>query len=165
MRSEEGKFTMSAERKIWSMPTLGEVSVRDALTGSSDQPTVISAGPSIGPNGAAETSYGPLQAPLNGPAGGPPPAPPFGPPVPAPAFSGPPIPSSDVRLKEHIRQTGTTVHGLPLYAFSYRGQTGTYEGVMAQDVLAVRPDAVVVGDDGFYRVDYTKLGIAFRRLH
>jgi hypothetical protein len=71
---------------------------------------------------------------------------------------------SDVRLKEDIRQTGTTMHGLPLYAFSYRGQTGTYEGVMAQDVLAVRPDAVVVGDDGFYRVDYAKLGVAFRRL-
>jgi len=85
-------------------------------------------------------------------------------PQPAPVFSGPPIPS-DVRLKEDIRQIGTTVHDLPLYTFSYRGQVGIYEGVMAQDVLAVRPDAVVVGADGFYRVDYAKLGASFRRLH
>jgi hypothetical protein len=68
-------------------------------------------------------------------------------------------------LKEDIRHVGTTAHDLPLYTFRYRGQAGIYEGVMAQDVLAVRPDAVTIGDDGFYRVDYTKLGIAFRRLH
>ena len=36
---------------------------------------------------------------------------------------------------------------------------GTYIGVMAQDVLKVEPSAVSVGTDGFYRVDYHKLGI------
>lgn len=48
---------------------------------------------------------------------------------------------------------------LPLYSFEYRGKHGTYIGVMAQDVLKVEPSAVSVGDDGFYRVDYQKLGI------
>jgi hypothetical protein len=38
-----------------------------------------------------------------------------------------------------------------------------FEGEMAQDVLKVRPDAVVMGDDGFCRVDYGKLGIKMTR--
>jgi hypothetical protein len=78
--------------------------------------------------------------------------------------NGPQLPVSDLRLKEDIRRIGSTVHDLPLYSFRYRGQEGAYEGVMAQDVLPVRPDAVVMGVDGFYRVDYDKLGIAMRRL-
>ena len=77
---------------------------------------------------------------------------------------GPNVPVSDMRLKEGVRRIGTTVHDLPLYTFRYRDQEGTYEGVMAQDVQKVRPDAVVVGPDGFYRVDYKKLGIELRRL-
>jgi hypothetical protein len=54
---------------------------------------------------------------------------------------------------------------MPLYTFRYRGQQGLYQGVIAQDVLKARPDAVVVGADGFYLVDYAKLGIEFRRIH
>jgi hypothetical protein len=77
---------------------------------------------------------------------------------------GPTLPTSDLRLKDDIRRIGTTVHDLPLYTFKYRDQDDTYEGVMAQDVLPVRPDAVSVGPDGFYRVSYDKLGIAMRRL-
>lgn len=77
---------------------------------------------------------------------------------------GPNPPFSDMRLKEEILRIGTTAHDLPLYSFRYRGKEGTYEGVMAQDVLQVRPDAVSVGPDGYYRVDYAKLGIELRRL-
>lgn len=81
-----------------------------------------------------------------------------------PSLFGPPVPS-DARLKENMRRIGTTVQGLPLYTFSYRGQAQVYEGVIAQDVLAVRPDAVVMGEDGYYKVDYAKLGVPFRRVH
>jgi hypothetical protein len=35
---------------------------------------------------------------------------------------------------------------------------------MAQDVLGVMPEAVSIGADGFYRVDYARLGISLRRL-
>ncbi len=66
---------------------------------------------------------------------------------------------SDIRLKTNIHRVGTTVMKLPLYSFEYKGKHGTYIGVMAQDVLKVEPSAVSVGDDGFYRVDYKKLGI------
>lgn len=66
---------------------------------------------------------------------------------------------SDIRLKTNIHRVGTTVLNLPLYSFEYRGKQGTYIGVMAQDVLKVEPSAVSTGSDGFYRVDYQKLGI------
>lgn len=72
---------------------------------------------------------------------------------------------SDMRLKTDITRVGTATHGLPLYTFRYIGETGLYEGVMAQDVLGVMPAAVSVGEDGYYRVDYELLGIRFHRLH
>lgn len=48
---------------------------------------------------------------------------------------------------------------LPLYGFKYLDDDTEYVGVMAQDVLKVRPDAVSTGEDGFYRVNYSKLGL------
>ena len=66
---------------------------------------------------------------------------------------------SDARLKTDIEQVGTTVYGLPLYHFRYKTGTERFEGVMAQDILEVMPDAVVVGEDGYYRVKYGQLGI------
>jgi hypothetical protein len=76
-----------------------------------------------------------------------------------------PAPESDVRLKEDVRQVGFTAHGLPYYSFRYIDRPGVYEGVMAQDVLGVMPDAVLLGDDGYLRVNYEKLGVTFRRIH
>jgi hypothetical protein len=70
---------------------------------------------------------------------------------------------SDVRLKTDIEQVGTTVYGLPLYHFRYKTGPERYEGVMAQDVLEVMPDAVVAGENGFYRVNYGRLGIKMTR--
>jgi hypothetical protein len=70
---------------------------------------------------------------------------------------------SDVRLKTGIEQVGTTVYGLPLYHFRYKAGTECYQGVMAQDVLEVMPDAVVMGQDGYYRVKYAQLGITMTR--
>ena len=87
--------------------------------------------------------------PLNAPMGPPPPPPPT---------------PSDIRLKTDIRQVGTTVRNLPLYAFRYIGNADQYEGVMAQDVLKVVPAAVIVGEDGYYRVNYAMLGIEMRHL-
>jgi hypothetical protein len=70
---------------------------------------------------------------------------------------------SDVRLKTDIEQAGTTLYGLPLYHFRYRTGTERFEGVMAQDVLEVMPNAVVMGEDGYYRVRYGRLGIKMKR--
>jgi hypothetical protein len=69
---------------------------------------------------------------------------------------------SDVRLKADVEEVGTTVMGLPLYQFRYIDGTQRFEGVMAQDVIEKMPEAVTVGDDGFYRVYYARLGIKMR---
>jgi hypothetical protein len=71
---------------------------------------------------------------------------------------------SDIRLKTSIHRIGTTVLGLPLYTFKYRNKPGIYAGVMAQDVLKVKPSAVSIGTNGYYMVDYSKLGIAMERI-
>jgi hypothetical protein len=72
--------------------------------------------------------------------------------------------SSDLRLKTDMEVIGTTVFGLPLYRFRYKGGEGVYSGVMAQDVLNVMPSAVSVDARGFYRVHYSMLGISMERL-
>jgi hypothetical protein len=72
--------------------------------------------------------------------------------------------TSDRRVKEGISRIGTTVLGLPLYRFSYVGLDGVFEGVMAQDVMEVLPEAVAEGPGGILRVNYEKLGIAMRRV-
>jgi hypothetical protein len=72
---------------------------------------------------------------------------------------------SDARLKDRIVPIGSTLHGLPLYRFHYKGAAQAYAGVMAQDVLEVMPQAVTVDADGFYRVNYAMLGIMMERLN
>jgi hypothetical protein len=64
---------------------------------------------------------------------------------------------SDRRMKKEIKRIGTLANGLATYAFKYIGDTAQQFGVMAQEVLAVRPDAVIMGDDGYMRVDYGKV--------
>ena len=71
---------------------------------------------------------------------------------------------SDRRLKDDITDIGTTVYGLPLYRFRYRDREGVYEGIMADDVLRLKPSAVSYGDDGFLRVNYRSLGLEMRRV-
>lgn len=65
---------------------------------------------------------------------------------------------SDVRLKEHIIPSGID-NGHKMYEFNYIGNPQRYRGVMAQDILETHPEAVIEGDDGFYKVDYAKLGV------
>jgi hypothetical protein len=71
----------------------------------------------------------------------------------------PPISPSDIRVKQDIEPLGDADSVLPLYSFKYLDDETEYVGVMAQDVLKVRPDAVITGEDGFYRVNYSKLGL------
>lgn len=71
---------------------------------------------------------------------------------------------SDRRLKHSVSTVGKTVYGLPLYRFSYHDRDGVFEGVMADDVLKVKPSAVTHGPDGFYRVNYRELGLEFRQV-
>lgn len=64
---------------------------------------------------------------------------------------------SDVRLKYDIRQIGVLVSGIKTYAFKYIGETIQRFGVMAQDVIGIRPDAVTITPDGYMAVSYGRV--------
>jgi hypothetical protein len=68
---------------------------------------------------------------------------------------------SDRRLKIHVQRAGTA-EGLNLYSFRYIGEDREFRGVMAQELLADERHrgAVEAGADGYYRVDYARLGLA-----
>jgi len=68
---------------------------------------------------------------------------------------------SDIRLKRDIVELGQLPSGLHLYRYRYLWSDTAYVGVMAQEVAAAMPDAVVAGEDGYLRVDYGRLGLEF----
>jgi hypothetical protein len=69
-----------------------------------------------------------------------------------------PLMWSDRRLKSDIEHIGTTNYGLPLYEYTINGER--QRGVMADEVLQVMPEAVVLHPSGFYQVNYRMLGLA-----
>lgn len=74
---------------------------------------------------------------------------------------------SDIILKSNIVFENKLKNNLPIYTFEYinkeHGQ-GRYEGVMAQDVEKTYPQAVSVSPEGYKMVDYSQIGIEFRRV-
>jgi polysaccharide export outer membrane protein len=66
---------------------------------------------------------------------------------------------SDVRVKRDITPIARRENGLQLYRYRYAWSDTLYVGVLAQDVLEVAPNAVSRGADGYFRVDYARLGL------
>ena len=71
--------------------------------------------------------------------------------------------SSDIDLKENITKIGELEPGIGWYTWDWNdkgkaigAESEPSEGVLAQEVLEVKPDAVVV-KDGYYAVDYAKV--------
>lgn len=83
---------------------------------------------------------------------------------------------SDRRLKHEITLIDKSPSGIPIYTFKYRSgmelandevldSKSTFVGAMAQDLLEIAPDAVFMNEgDGYYRVDYSKIDVDFRKL-
>ncbi|WP_375634553.1 MULTISPECIES: tail fiber domain-containing protein [unclassified Bartonella] len=70
----------------------------------------------------------------------------------------------DVRAKENIIPVGQK-KGYPLYTFNYKGNPQRYQGVMAQDVLRVNPEAVYVNaKTKLLHVDYDKIGLKMEKM-
>ena len=69
---------------------------------------------------------------------------------------------SDMRAKEKIERTGKSPSGIPIYEFNYIGGSNRYSGVMAQDLLEMNIDAVSLGEDGYYRVNYNNIDVDMR---
>ena len=71
---------------------------------------------------------------------------------------------SDVDLKTNIKKVGELEPGVGWYTWDWNDKAKELhvdseptEGVLAQEVLEVRPDAVKVIDNGYYAVDYGKI--------
>ena len=76
------------------------------------------------------------------------------------------ITASDSDLKHNIEFLRLE-NGYPIYEFEYKDQKhgkGRFEGVMAQDVENIKPEAVLIGSDGFKMVDYDQIGIQFKKV-
>jgi len=73
------------------------------------------------------------------------------------------ITASDINLKENIKKVGSLDNGLNLYSYNYKDgydlPEGKQVGVMAQEVEAIMPEAVVEMDNGFKGVNYAMLGV------
>jgi hypothetical protein len=72
---------------------------------------------------------------------------------------------SDIRTKENIKQIAWMPNGLPVYTYEYKDEFknhplaghGTHTGVMAHEVEAMYPNAVITLDNGYKAVDYGQL--------
>lgn len=64
---------------------------------------------------------------------------------------------SDERLKTDVVKVGTRKDGLGVYLFRYLWDQAVHLGVMAQEVLWVKPEAVVKTPSGYFAVDYSQL--------
>jgi hypothetical protein len=64
---------------------------------------------------------------------------------------------SDRRLKRNVIRVGERPDGLAVYAFRYLWSRAVHIGVMAQEVLKVKPRAVQMMPCGYYAVDYGAL--------
>jgi endosialidase-like protein len=66
---------------------------------------------------------------------------------------------SDIRLKRDIIELARLDDGIGFYRYRYNWSDQYYVGVLAQEVAAIIPDAVVRGADGYLLVNYGRLGL------
>ena len=74
---------------------------------------------------------------------------------------------SDKNLKENIKLIGNSPSGIPIYEFDYINKSYgqfRYEGVMAQDLLELKPEAVI-NNDKHLKVNYDLIDVDFRRIN
>jgi hypothetical protein len=65
---------------------------------------------------------------------------------------------SDERVKEDVKEVGTTHDGQPIYSYEYKGdpKNQTHMGLMAQDVEKRDPGAVAENREGIKHVNYDR---------
>lgn len=73
--------------------------------------------------------------------------------------------ASDIRLKENIKLERQE-KGFNIYSFNYKtDKDKRYEGVMAQEVIETHPKAVMIDEDGYYKVFYSMLGVEMKQIN
>jgi hypothetical protein len=81
------------------------------------------------------------------------------------SLGGAALMASDIRMKENIKHIAWLPNGLPVYTYEYKTEFkdhplaghGTHTGVMAHEVEAMYPNAVITLDNGYKAVDYGQL--------
>jgi hypothetical protein len=79
-------------------------------------------------------------------------------------FTSNPFGNSDRRLKKNINQIGKSPNGLNIYSFEYidtKFGNGLFQGVMSDEVPT---EAVIKGNDGYDRVNYSLLDVEFKQI-
>lgn len=72
---------------------------------------------------------------------------------------------SDERLKENIKHIGYSPSGLKVYTWKYKhNPCATFSGVMAQDLLKTKPEALCKDERGFYMVNYRLLDVECKNI-
>jgi hypothetical protein len=74
---------------------------------------------------------------------------------------------SDANLKENIKKIGISEKGFDIYEFEYKNKDlgeGVYQGVMAQDLLESKPEAVISDNSGILSVNYSLIDVDFKRI-
>ena len=74
-----------------------------------------------------------------------------------------PYQQSDRRLKKDIKLIGISPSGLNIYKFKYKNDIlgeGIWQGVMSDEIPKI---AVIKGEDGYDKVDYSKLDVEFKK--
>jgi hypothetical protein len=66
---------------------------------------------------------------------------------------------SDCRLKRDVMLLARLDNGIGIYRYRYPWSDTVYVGVMAQEVARIVPDAVMQASDGYFRVNYARLGL------
>lgn len=79
------------------------------------------------------------------------------------AYVGPyTVAPSDIKLKSNIVRVGTHDLGIGIYEYNIFDRREI--GLMAQEVLQVKPEAVEMHEDGYYRVNYGMMNFARKVL-
>ena len=71
--------------------------------------------------------------------------------------------TSDIRLKKNIEFIKKE-NGFNVYSFNYNWSDKKYSGVMAQEVMKTKPEAVIKSN-GYYKVKYDLIGIDFKEIN
>jgi hypothetical protein len=73
---------------------------------------------------------------------------------------------SDISYKENLNLIGESPLGIKIYQFNYIGETGLYEGVIAQELIGTKYEsALQLDDNGKYLVDYGKIDVEFKKIN
>ena len=72
--------------------------------------------------------------------------------------------SSDIRLKENIVKVGVSDDGWNIYQWNFIGESDRYEGVIAQEIAKIMPEAVTTMENGFLGVHYDLLDVDMRHV-